>query len=106
MVFCVEVNKVYFLVFEVFKDMKFNSMFLCGGFGFCGVLDLFIDEIINKFEIIGFIVVFNNVGIDNLGFGKLLKIKQISKMIVSYIGENKIFEKMYFIGEVEFEFIF
>lgn len=72
---CYEINKIYFLVVEVIKDMKFNLIFFCGGFGFCGVFDIFINEVYNCFDFIGFIVVFNNVGIDILGFGKFFKMK-------------------------------
>ena len=83
--------------------MKPNTTLLCGGFGLCGVPDSLIDEIINKPEIVGLTAVSNNAGTDNSGLGKLLKTKQIGKMIASYIGENKTFEKMYLTGEVELE---
>ncbi|KAH8174848.1 coenzyme A transferase domain-containing protein [Sarocladium implicatum] len=98
-----EVNKVFPSASEALKDMKPNSTLLCGGFGLCGVPDSLIDEIINKPDIVGLTAVSNNAGTDNSGLGKLLKTKQISKMIASYIGENKTFEKMYLTGEVELE---
>ncbi|KAL0468570.1 hypothetical protein QR685DRAFT_531211 [Neurospora intermedia] len=83
--------------------MKPNSTLLCGGFGLCGVPDTLIDEVIHKPEITGLTAVSNNAGTDTSGLGKLLKTKQIKKMIASYIGENKTFEQMYLTGEVELE---
>lgn len=83
--------------------MKPNTTLLCGGFGLCGVPDTLIDEVIHKPEITGLTAVSNNAGTDASGLGKLLKTKQIRKMIASYIGENKTFEQMYLTGEVELE---
>ncbi|KAG8426505.1 hypothetical protein J3459_008072 [Metarhizium acridum] len=85
------------------KDMKPNSTLLCGGFGLCGVPDTLIDEVLEKPEITGLTAVSNNAGTDNSGLGKLLKTKQVKKMVASYIGENKTFETMYLTGEVELE---
>lgn len=83
--------------------MKPNSTLLCGGFGLCGVPDTLIDEVLNKPDIRGLTAVSNNAGTDTSGLGQLLKTKQISKMVASYIGENKTFERMYLTGEVELE---
>jgi len=98
-----EINKVLPSAAEALKDMQPNSTVLCGGFGLCGVPDTLIDEVIQKPEITGITAVSNNAGTDTSGLGKLLKTKQIKKMIASYIGENKTFEKMYLTGEVELE---
>ncbi|TVY55206.1 Succinyl-CoA:3-ketoacid coenzyme A transferase 1, mitochondrial [Lachnellula cervina] len=98
-----EINKVFPSASEALKDMKPNSTLLCGGFGLCGVPDTLIDEVLTKKDITGITAVSNNAGTDESGLGKLLKTKQISKMIASYIGENKTFEKMYLTGEVELE---
>ncbi|KAK5995749.1 3-oxoacid CoA-transferase 1 [Cladobotryum mycophilum] len=98
-----EINKVLPSASEALKDMKPNSTLLCGGFGLCGVPDTLIDEVLNKPDITGLTAVSNNAGTDNSGLGKLLKTKQVKKMVASYIGENKIFEKMYLTGEVELE---
>lgn len=98
-----EINKVYPSASEALKDMKPNSTLLCGGFGLCGVPDTLIDEVLNKPEITGLTAVSNNAGTDASGLGKLLKSKQIRKMVASYIGENKTFEQMYLTGEVELE---
>ncbi|KXX82397.1 Succinyl-CoA:3-ketoacid coenzyme A transferase 1, mitochondrial [Madurella mycetomatis] len=98
-----EINKVYPSAAEALKDMKPNSTLLCGGFGLCGVPDTLINEVHNKPELTGLTAVSNNAGTDNSGLGKLLRTKQIKKMIASYIGENKTFESMYLTGEVELE---
>ncbi|UZP42400.1 hypothetical protein NXS19_010216 [Fusarium pseudograminearum] len=98
-----EINKVFPSAKEALKDMKPNSTLLCGGFGLCGVPDSLINEVLEKPNITGLTAVSNNAGTDDFGLGRLLKTKQISKMIASYIGENKTFEKMYLTGEVELE---
>ncbi|KAA8566385.1 hypothetical protein EYC84_008958 [Monilinia fructicola] len=98
-----EINKVFPSASEALKDMKPDTTVLCGGFGLCGVPDTLIDEVVNKPELRGLTAVSNNAGTDESGLGKLLKTKQIKKMIASYIGENKTFEKMYLTGEVELE---
>ncbi|KAJ4254994.1 hypothetical protein NW762_009796 [Fusarium torreyae] len=98
-----EINKVFPSAKEALKDMKPNTTLLCGGFGLCGVPDSLINEILEKPEIKGLTAVSNNAGTDDFGLGRLLKTKQIRKMIASYIGENKTFEKMYLTGEVELE---
>lgn len=98
-----EINKVLPSAAHALKDMKPNTTVLCGGFGLCGVPDTLIEEILNKKEITGLTAVSNNAGTDEFGLGKLLKTKQIKKMIASYIGENKTFESMYLTGQVELE---
>ncbi|KAH7303341.1 hypothetical protein B0I35DRAFT_472326 [Stachybotrys elegans] len=99
--FC-EINKIYPSASEALKDMKSGSTLLCGGFGLCGVPDTLIDEVSNK-DITDLTVASNNAGTEDSGLGKLLKSGQIKKMIASYIGENKTFERMYLNGEVELE---
>ncbi|GAB0134621.1 hypothetical protein EsDP_00002986 [Epichloe bromicola] len=98
-----EINKVFPSASEALKDMKSNSTLLCGGFGLCGVPDTLIDEVLAKPDITGLTAVSNNAGTDSSGLGKLLKTKQVKKMVASYIGENKTFENMYLTGEVELE---
>ena len=83
--------------------MKPDTTLLCGGFGLCGVPDTLINEVLKKKDISGLTAVSNNAGTDNSGLGQLLKSKQIKKMIASYIGENKTFEKMYLTGEIQLE---
>lgn len=98
-----EINKVFPSASAALADMKPNSTVLCGGFGLCGVADTLIDTVLTKPEIKGLTAVSNNAGTDKSGLGKLLKSGQITKMISSYIGENKTFEQMYLTGNVELE---
>ena len=76
---------------------------LAGGFGLCGIPERLIDAI-QASGVTGLIVASNNAGIDNEGLGKLLRTRQIAKMISSYVGENKEFERQYLSGELEVEF--
>ncbi|RDW73804.1 succinyl-CoA:3-ketoacid-coenzyme A transferase-2 [Coleophoma crateriformis] len=98
-----EINKVFPSAAEAIKDIKPGSTLLCGGFGLCGVPDTLINEVLNQKQIKGLTAVSNNAGTDNSGLGRLLQSKQISKMIASYIGENKTLESMYLTGEIELE---
>jgi 3-oxoacid CoA-transferase len=83
--------------------MKSNTTLLAGGFGLCGVPDTLINSVHAKPSIKGLTAVSNNAGIEGSGLGLLLASKQIRKMIASYVGENKIFERMYLSGEIELE---
>lgn len=97
------INKVYPSAAAAIEDMKPNSVLLCGGFGLSGVPDTLIDAVLKKPSIRGLTAVSNNAGTDTSGLGLLLQSRQISKMIASYIGENKSLERMYLTGEVELE---
>ena len=83
--------------------MQSNSILLAGGFGLCGVPDTLINSVRANPKISGLTAVSNNAGTDGSGLGLLLASKQIRKMIASYVGENKIFERMYLSGEIELE---
>jgi len=81
-----------------------DDMTLCvGGFGLCGIPERLIDAVLDN-GAKGLTVVSNNAGIDGVGLGKLLRSRQIRKMIASYVGENKEFERQYLAGELELEF--
>jgi 3-oxoacid CoA-transferase subunit A len=81
-----------------------DGMTICaGGFGLCGIPERLIDAI-RESGVRDLTVVSNNAGIDNEGLGKLLRTRQIRKMISSYVGENKEFERQYLAGELEVEF--
>ncbi len=81
-----------------------NGMTICaGGFGLCGIPERLIDAI-EASGVTGLTVASNNAGIDGEGLGKLLRTRQIAKMISSYVGENKEFERQYLAGELEVEF--
>lgn len=97
------IDKVVPSAAEALKDMESNKIVLCGGFGLSGVPDTLIDEVVKKPEVKGLTAVSNNAGTDSSGLGKLLKTGQVSKMIASYIGENKTLEGMYLTGKVQLE---
>jgi 3-oxoacid CoA-transferase subunit A len=74
-----------------------------GGFGLCGLPERLLEAIVES-GVTGLTFASNNAGIDNEGIGKLLRTKQVKKMISSYVGENKEFERQYLAGELEVEF--
>lgn len=76
---------------------------MSGGFGLCGIPEHCI-EVIRKSGVKGLTVISNNCGVDEFGLGLLLKNKQIAKMVSSYVGENKEFERQYLSGELKIEF--
>ena len=80
-----------------------NMLIASGGFGLCGIPERLLDAIQDS-EVKGLTFVSNNAGIDNEGIGKLLRTRQVAKMISSYVGENKEFERQYLSGELEVEF--
>ena len=74
-----------------------------GGFGLCGIPERLIDAIVAS-GVKDLTIASNNAGIDGEGLGKLLRTRQVKKMISSYVGENKEFERQYLAGELEVEF--
>jgi 3-oxoacid CoA-transferase subunit A len=85
---------------DVLKD---DMLIAAGGFGLCGLPERLLDAIRDS-GVTGLTFVSNNAGIDNEGIGKLLRTRQVKKMISSYVGENKEFERQYLAGELEVEF--
>ncbi|NCP11427.1 MAG: CoA transferase subunit A [Sphingomonadales bacterium] len=84
--------------------LLFDGMTICaGGFGLCGIPERLIDAIRDS-GVKDLTLVSNNAGIDNEGLGKLLRTRQVKKMVSSYVGENKEFERQYLAGELEVEF--
>ena len=83
--------------------MRSNSILLAGGFGLSGVPDTLINAVHSRPSITGLTAVSNNAGTDTSGLGLLLQTGQIRKMIASYVGKNKTFERMYLNGEIELE---
>ena len=79
-----------------------NQIIAVGGFGVCGIPEALIDAL-QETGVKGLTCISNNAGIDGFGLGKLLETKQIKKMIASYVGENKEFERQYLNGELEVE---
>jgi 3-oxoacid CoA-transferase subunit A len=97
-------KKIYPDAAAALDGLLFDGMTICaGGFGLCGIPERLIDAIRDS-GVKGLTVVSNNAGIDNEGLGKLLRTRQIAKMISSYVGENKEFERQYLAGELDVEF--
>ena len=85
---------------DVLRD---DILIASGGFGLCGIPERLIDAIAES-GVKRLTVASNNAGIDGEGLGKLIRSRQIAKMISSYVGENKEFERQYLAGELEVEF--
>jgi 3-oxoacid CoA-transferase subunit A len=83
--------------------IKEGMTLMCGGFGACGIPENLIDAL-HASGVGNLTVVSNNAGLDGVGLGLLLQTHQIRKMISSYVGENKEFERQYLAGELELEF--
>ncbi|MBK6708332.1 MAG: CoA transferase subunit A [Sphingomonadales bacterium] len=83
--------------------LRNDMLIACGGFGLCGIPERLLDAVRDS-GVTGLTFVSNNAGIDNEGIGKLLRTRQVRKMISSYVGENKEFERQYLSGELEVEF--
>jgi len=76
---------------------------MAGGFGLCGIPENAIDALLES-GVKDLTIISNNCGVDGFGLGKLLDAKRIKKMISSYVGENKEFERQFLSGELELEF--
>ena len=83
--------------------VKDGQLLAVGGFGLCGIPEALIDAL-QASGVKDLTVISNNAGVDGFGLGKLLNTRQIKKMISSYVGENKEFERQYLAGELELEF--
>ncbi len=97
-------NKVYPSAAAALDGVVRDGQLLAvGGFGLCGIPEALIDALRDsgKRELS---VISNNAGVDGFGLGKLLETRQIKKMISSYVGENKEFERQFLAGELELEF--
>lgn len=97
-------NKVVGSASEALADRIKDGMTLAvGGFGLCGIPEALI-EAVRLSGAKDLTVISNNAGVDGFGLGKLLETRQVRKMISSYVGENKEFERQYLAGELELEF--
>lgn len=96
-------NKVVASAQEALADIVADNQTLAvGGFGLCGIPEALINAL-KETGVKGLTCISNNAGVDDFGLGKLLQTKQIKKMISSYVGENKEFERQYLNGELEVE---
>jgi 3-oxoacid CoA-transferase subunit A len=97
-------QKIYANAEAALDGLLFDGMTIAaGGFGLSGIPERLIDAILAS-GVRDLTCVSNNAGVDNEGLGKLLRSRQIRKMISSYVGENKEFERQYLAGEIEVEF--
>ena len=97
-------NKIFPSANEALKGIvKDDQLLAVGGFGLCGIPEALI-EALRDSGVKNLTVVSNNAGVDGFGLGRLLETRQIKKMISSYVGENKEFERQYLAGELELEF--
>lgn len=97
-------EKIYPDAASALEGLLFDGMQLCvGGFGLCGIPERLIDAL-QENGVKDLTIASNNAGIDNEGLGKLLRSRQVKKMISSYVGENKEFERQFLSGELEVEF--
>ncbi len=97
-------NKVHVDAASALDGLLFDGMtIVAGGFGLCGIPENCIAAI-RASGVRGLTIVSNNAGVDGFGLGLLLETRQVAKMISSYVGENKEFERQYLAQELELEF--
>ena len=97
-------NKIFPSADAALKDvLKDGQLMAVGGFGLCGIPEALIDAVKDS-GVQNLTVIANNAGVDGFGLGKLLDTRQVTKMIASYVGENKEFERQYLAGELALEF--
>ncbi|MFK4871767.1 CoA transferase subunit A [Novosphingobium sp. ZW T3_23] len=97
-------NKIYPSAQAALEGLLQDGLLVAaGGFGLCGIPERLLDAVRDS-GVKNLTFASNNAGIDNEGIGKLLRTKQVKKMISSYVGENKEFERQFLSGELEVEF--
>ena len=97
-------NKVYASARHALDGViRDGQMVAVGGFGLCGIPEALI-EAVRESGVHNLTCISNNAGVDGFGLGLLLQTRQVRKMIASYVGENKEFERQYLAGELELEF--
>lgn len=96
------INKVISGAKEAVADIPDGATLMLGGFGLCGIPENSITALLEK-GVKGLTCISNNAGVDDFGIGLMLKTKQVKKMISSYVGENKEFERQLLSGELEVE---
>jgi 3-oxoacid CoA-transferase subunit A len=97
-------SKIYENAQAALNGLLFDGMtIMAGGFGLCGIPETLIAEFVRS-GTRGITAISNNAGVDDYGLGLLLASRQIVKMIASYVGENREFERQYLAGELDLEF--
>ena len=89
---------------EALRDVKDGATIAAGGFGLCGIPELCIAAL-RELDVSNLTVISNNCGVDGFGLGVLLANRQIAKMVSSYVGENKEFERQLLAGELEVDLV-
>lgn len=89
---------------EAVSDIQDGQTLLLGGFGLCGIPENCIDALVQR-GVRNLTCISNNAGVDDFGIGRLLRNRQVRKMISSYVGENEEFERQLLSGELEVELI-
>lgn len=97
-------NKVFASAAEAVADIADNMTVMAGGFGLCGIPETLILALRDR-GVHGLTCISNNAGVDDWGLGLLLRTRQVRKMISSYVGENKEFERQFISGELEVELV-
>src|SRR6186997_335618 len=96
-------NKVYSTAAAALAGLLKNDMTIAaGGFGLCGIPENLIGALVES-GVKGLTIAGNNAGVDDFGMGLLLKSHQVRKVIASYVGENKEFERQVLAGELELQ---
>jgi len=98
------INKVVASVEEAIADIQDGAVLMLGGFGLCGIPENCIAALVRK-GVKDLTCISNNAGVDDFGIGLMLQHRQVRKMISSYVGENKEFERQLLSGELEVELI-
>jgi len=97
-------NKVVKDAFEAIQGITDDMTIMFGGFGLCGIPENCLKALV-EINVKGLTCISNNAGVDDFGLGVLLRKHQMKKMIASYVGENKEFERQLLSGELEVELI-
>ncbi|MFZ4523047.1 MAG: CoA transferase subunit A [Bacteroidales bacterium] len=97
-------NKVVSNALEAIKGIESHMTLMLGGFGLCGIPENCLAALAES-DITGLTCISNNAGVDGFGLGMLLRRHQIRKMISSYVGENKEFERQLLSGELEVDLV-
>ena len=99
-----DVDKVMRSAADAVAQIPDGATIMMGGFGLCGIPENLI-EALHARGTKGLTVISNNAGVDDFGIGVLLRARQVRKMIATYVGENKEFERQFLTGELEVELV-
>ena len=97
-------NKVLASAAEAVERIPDGATIMMGGFGLCGIPETLIAALRER-GTTGLTVISNNAGVDDFGVGVLLRARQVRKMVATYVGENKEFERQFLSGELEVELV-